>query len=80
MNNEYDSATPEQRFWMMRSQILTSLLNIEGYTKLTREDLVQKGLDVSEIVRRMHLIEESAKQIHNLLDEVAEKLRGESSL
>ena len=75
MDNLFGSKTPEQFFWTLRSEILTPLLIIQGYSKLIQDDIASKGIDIDEVIKGTKAIEESANKIHELLDEVADSLR-----
>lgn len=75
MDNLFGSKTPEQFFWALRSEILTPLLVIKGYSKLLQGDITSKGIDIDEVIKGMKAIEDSANKIHGLLDEMADSLR-----
>jgi len=75
MDNLFDSKTPEQFFWALRSEILTPLLVIKGYSNLMQGDIASKGVDINEVIKGIKAIEDSANKIHELLDEMADALR-----
>jgi hypothetical protein len=75
MKNIFDSKTPEQAFWELRSEILASILTIEGYSRYIQEDIASDKIDIAKIVKEIKAIEVSAHEIHELLDAVADSLR-----
>ena len=75
MDNLFGSKNPEQIFWALRSEILTPLLAIKGYSKLIQGDIASNGVDINEVIKGIKAIEDSANKIHELLDEMADALR-----
>jgi len=75
MDNLFGSKTPEQFFWALRSEILTPLLVIQGYSKLIQADIASNGIDIDEVMKGIKAIEDSANKIHGLLDKMADSLR-----
>jgi len=75
MDNPYDSATPEQKLWMLRTEIITPLSVITGYTNVIRKDIESKNIDPDELLKEINYIEKSAKKIRELLDGMADFLR-----
>lgn len=75
MTNPYDSATPEQKLWMLRSEIIAPTILIAGWAKVTQKDIEANSITPDEILKRLNTIEESAKKIKDLLDQMADTLR-----
>ena len=63
MANPFDSAT------------LTPLLIISGYAEVLRKDIESNHVVLEDILKGLNHIEESAKKIKELLDEMADSLR-----
>jgi len=70
MDNQFNSATPEQKLSILTNELRTPLEIIRGYASVIKKDIESNKVDPATILKEISQIAESADKIKELLDEL----------
>jgi signal transduction histidine kinase len=70
MNNQFDSATPEQKLSILTNELRTPIEIIRGYASVIKKDIESNKFDSETVLKEIDRIAESADKIKKLLDEL----------
>ena len=70
MNNQFDSATPEQKLSILTNELRTPIEIIRGYASVIKKDIESNKFDSETVLKEIDRIAESADKIKKILDEL----------
>ena len=70
MNNQFDSATPEQKLSILTNELRTPIEISRGYASVIKKDIESNKFDSETVLKEIDRIAESADKIKKLLDEL----------
>ena len=70
MNNPLNSATPEQKLYILTAELKAPIDTIRGYAALIKKDIETNRAKPEEILEKINKIAEIADKIKELRDEI----------